>query len=224
MIKIVTQLILLIFPWPLRRILLCKIFGFELSPKSHIGISILLAKKVILHQYAKIGSLTFSKAIDKIEIGEHSSIGSLNFITGFSTSIKNFKHFKHIKERKCEIILGKHTAITSRHFFDCNGGIYIGNYSEVAGYQSLFLTHSIDVYQCRQDAQPIIIGDYVFIGTRCTFLKGSIVPSYTIIGACALVNKKLTENYVLYAGVPAKKVKEIKEKCLFFNREQGFVF
>jgi carbonic anhydrase/acetyltransferase-like protein (isoleucine patch superfamily) len=54
------------------------------------------------------------------------------------------------------------------------------------------------------------IGDSCLIGMGATVLDNAVVPSGCIIAANALVlsNSKLEPNSV-YAGVPAKKVKEI---------------
>lgn len=56
--------------------------------------------------------------------------------------------------------------------------------------------------------QPIIIGNHVWIGSRSTILKGAIIPDNTIIGVNSLVNKELPEGNCIYAGSPAKCVKE----------------
>ncbi len=55
-----------------------------------------------------------------------------------------------------------------------------------------------------------IIGDHCLIGMGATILDNAVVPSGCIIAANALVlsNAKLEPNSV-YAGVPARKVKEI---------------
>ncbi len=57
------------------------------------------------------------------------------------------------------------------------------------------------------------IGDSCLIGMGATVLDNAVVPSGCIIAANALVlsNAKLEPNSV-YAGVPAKKVKEITEE------------
>ena len=55
-----------------------------------------------------------------------------------------------------------------------------------------------------------VIGDNCLIGMGATLLDNAVVPSGCIIAANALVlsNAKLEPNSV-YAGVPAKKVKEV---------------
>ncbi|MEE1035658.1 MAG: acyltransferase [Oscillospiraceae bacterium] len=56
-------------------------------------------------------------------------------------------------------------------------------------------------------SENIVIGDHVWVGTKVTCLKGAAVPSRSIIGACALVTGKFTEENCALAGVPAKVVK-----------------
>ena len=62
----------------------------------------------------------------------------------------------------------------------------------------------------RGDVNKIVIGDNCLIGMGATLLDNAVVPSGCIIAANALVlsNAKLEPNSV-YAGVPAKKVKEV---------------
>ena len=46
--------------------------------------------------------------------------------------------------------------------------------------------------------KEITIGDHVWIGCRCTILKGSVIPSNSIVAAGSLVTKRfLKENTVL---------------------------
>lgn len=56
--------------------------------------------------------------------------------------------------------------------------------------------------------KPIIIGNHVWIGSRCTILKGSVIPDNSIIGVNSLVNNELPESNCIYAGIPVKCIKE----------------
>ncbi len=220
--KIILQILIIFFPWKIRRFLLCKIFKFKIAKSAKIGKSVILADELIMEDFSKIGSLTICKNIDKLYLKNNTSLGSLNFITGFNT--KKTNEYSHRKTRKCELILGRHSAITSRHFIDCNGGVYIGNFTTFAGIRSTLLTHSIDVYKNRQDVHPVVIGDYCFIGTGCIILGGAALPDYSVLGAGALLSKNFKEPNCLFGGVPAKFIKKIdKEEALYFKREVGFV-
>ena len=37
-------------------------------------------------------------------------------------------------------------------------------------------------------SREIVVGDKVWIGCRATILKGAIIPSNTVIGACSLIS------------------------------------
>jgi len=204
------------------------IFNFEIHPTARIGYSILLCKKLELHSNTKIRHLNFCKKIDKIVLKEYSTIGSLNFITGFSTGNNDFalknNHFIDNSDRKCELIVDIHSAITSRHFFDCNGGIYIGKFTIIAGLKSVFLTHSVDIYSSSQQAKPIIISDYCFVGTGSHILGGSCLPDYAVLSAGALLNKNYDKSYQIYGGVPAKPIKNLNGiDVAYFKRKEGFI-
>jgi acetyltransferase-like isoleucine patch superfamily enzyme len=53
-------------------------------------------------------------------------------------------------------------------------------------------------------SKPIFLGNNIWVGTRCTILKGTIIPSNTIVAANTLLNKKFNiEENCLLAGNPA---------------------
>lgn len=223
MIKLLLQILFLPFPWFIRR-LIYKSMGFKIGKNAHIGFSIIRAKDVEMSDGSSIGSANYVGEIDNLYLGENSTIGSMNWITGFSVNdnqIINKGHFKHIIDRKCCLIIKNESAITSRHYIDCNGGIFIGSFVTVAGTNTQILTHSIDLKEGRQDAAPVIIGDYTFVSTRCTILKGSVLPDKSVLGACSLYNS-INDVSGLYAGIPAKFIKNISD-YEYFKRESGFV-
>jgi acetyltransferase-like isoleucine patch superfamily enzyme len=57
-------------------------------------------------------------------------------------------------------------------------------------------------------AQPIHIGDYVWIGTRAMILKGVTIGDGAVIAAGSIVNKDV-ESGMLVAGVPAKPIRPV---------------
>jgi acetyltransferase-like isoleucine patch superfamily enzyme len=216
------QLILIFFPWSFRRRLLIWRYGWVIDPSARIGISILLPRMLKMGPKSRIHNLVFCKRIDLVEMGEDSGIATGTFITGFATDNKHFFH--HCDDRRCELILGRSAGITSRHFIDCNGGVYIGDFTTVAGIRTQILTHSIDVYCNRQDAKSIKIGKYCFIGSGCILLPGCVLPDYSILGAGAVLTKAYTKKGCLYAGSPAREVKELDiDSIPYFKREKHVV-
>lgn len=222
--KTILKLIICILPWKIKRFLLVKIYHYDLHPQSRIGFSYIYPKHLIMKKGATIRHLNVGIHLDTIIIGENSTISRENWITGFPTQA-NSKHFSHQqKERKSELIMGKESAITKKHHIDCTNSIIIGDYVTIAGYSSQFLTHSINVYENRQDSHPILIQDYCFVSTGVTILGGSILPAYSVLGAGAVLNKPQKEEWKLYGGIPAKIIKDIPQTAKYFSRKRGFVY
>ena len=65
----------------------------------------------------------------------------------------------------------------------------------------------------------ICIGRHCILGTNCVLLPGASVGEGTALGAMTLLAKP-TEDWSIYAGVPAKKVKDRSRGCL--ELEQKF--
>lgn len=217
------KLVVFLFPWGIRRILLNKLFGYQLHPDARMGFSWIFPKKLIMAKGATIDHFSVAVNLDRIEMGANSSIGRSNWITGFPTNTLS-PHFKHQSDRKAELILGASSAITKNHHLDCTNSITIGCFTTIAGYNSQFLTHSVDVYANRQDSLPILIGDYSFIGTNVVILGGTKLPAYSILGAKSLLNKSFEKEWMIYGGLPAKELQEIPKDAKYFTRVEGFVY
>jgi acetyltransferase-like isoleucine patch superfamily enzyme len=209
-------------PWALRRRLLNRWFGFRIHPSARIGLSWIFPKKLVMEPGARIGHFNVAIHLDKIEMKAGATIGRGNWITGFPIGTGS-KHFCHQTDRKPELFMGECAAITKKHHIDCTHFIYIGKYATLAGYYSQLLTHSIDVFENRQDSLPIYIGDFTFVGTNVVVLGGAVLPSYSVLGAKSLLNKTYENEWTLYGGVPAQPITEIRREAKYFRRENGFV-
>ena len=221
-LQLILKITIIFLPWKLKRFILIKFFNYSLDPSSHIGLSWIYPNHLIMNEKSKIGHLNISIHLDSIILYKYSKIGRENWITGFSTKT-NSKHFNHQIDRKSQLILGEYAAITKKHHIDCTSTVSIGKFTTVAGYRSQILTHSINIIENRQESEPISIGDYCFIGTASIILGGAELPSFSVLGANSLLNKKLAEEYSLYGGVPAKFISTISQEAKYFTRTEGFV-
>ena len=210
-----------VLPWPLRRWWLQTAFGFEIHPTARIGLAWVLPRRLVMEEHTRIGHLTVCKGLDLLHLKAHSLVGRGNWITGFPSGNTDF--FAHQTDRRPELVLGEHAAITNRHLIDCTSSVTIGCFTTVAGFQTQLLTHSIDLKKSRQDSAPIRIGDYCFVGTNCVLLGGSALPDFSVLGAKSLLNKAHAETHRLYGGVPAKMLKELSKDLRYFTRKEGFV-
>lgn len=217
--KIVSSFILL-FPWFIRRRLYVMLYDYKIHPSAYIGFSIVAPRSLFIGEGAYIGHMNIIINLDKVECGEYSIIARGNWITGAPHGIENFSYKK---DRKSTFFLGRHAAITKSHIVDCTDSVCIGEYSTIAGYSSQFITHGINVERSRQECGPIEIGAYCMIGSAVRLVPNSKVPSYCVLGAGSVVTKIFAEEYCLYAGVPATKVKKLESSYGYFCRSNGFV-
>ncbi len=215
------RLCVVLLPWFLRRRLLQWVYGYRIHPTARIGCSWIFPRQLVLKEYASIGHANVAIHLERIELGAHARIDRSNWITGFPRH--DSRHFSHRLDRDPALVLGDHAAITKHHHLDCTDRIEIGAFTTIAGYGSQFLTHSIDLERNRQDAAPIVIGDYCLVGTAVVLLPGSKLPARSVLGAKALLNKAHDKPGRLYAGVPAEPVRELPPDAGYFHRTTGFV-
>jgi acetyltransferase-like isoleucine patch superfamily enzyme len=211
----------LLLPWSARRQFLEKQFGYKIHPGAKIGCAWIFPARLVMEEGARIDHLTVCKNIDLLQLKVHASIGRANWITGFPLGPS--RHFAHQPDRRPELILGEHSAITHRHLIDCTNAVTIGNFTTVAGFQSQIITHWIDIEQNRQTSAPVRVGKYCFVGTNSVLIGGSVLPDFCILGAKSLLNKALTQTHQLYGGVPARPLQELSPDCKYFQRREGFV-
>ncbi|MDB6147306.1 MAG: hypothetical protein JWO45_970 [Spartobacteria bacterium] len=219
--RLILVLLSAFLPWPMRRAFLETRFGYKIHPTSSIGFSWILPTRLIMEEGSRIDHLTVCKNIDLLHLKAYSSIGRGNWITGFPLGPS--RHFAEEQDRRPELIVGDHSAITHRHLIDCTNSVVIGRFTTMAGFQSQILTHSIDLERNRQASAPVRIGDYCFIGTNCVLLAGTALPDFSVLGAKSLLHKCFTDTHYLYGGVPAQPIKQLSPDWEYFRRSEGFV-
>lgn len=211
-----------LLPWHLRRRWLSICLGYDIHPSSRIGYSWVMPGHLVLGAGARIGHMTVCRRLDLVELGPYAIIGQFNWITGTSADDPNY--YQNISGRQAQLVMGPHSALTSRHYIDCANSVTIGAYATVAGMRSQFFTHGIDIEHSQQSAQPIKIGEYTMIGTGSTLLPGASVPDKAVVGAGSVVTGPLTESLYLYAGVPAKPIRKLPADLQYFERTQGHIY
>lgn len=217
----VLKVLVVLLPWRLRRILLIRFFGYDLHPGARIGLAWIFPARLVMGLGARIGHLTVAKGMDLLTMGEQASIGRLNWITGYPSNRP--PHFTHQPERRPVLEMAPHSGITNRHIIDCTDRVSIGSFSIVAGFRSQLLTHSINIATNRQEARPITIGRYCFVGTASTILGGAVLPDYCVLGANTLLNKRFSVTHRLYGGVPAVELNELDPDLPYFKRDNVVV-
>ena len=108
--------------------------------------------------------------------------------------------------------IGENFLTSAKSRIICHKQITIGKDSVFAWDSLIMDTDYHDIYDQHANIinadKAIHIGEKVWLGTKCTILKGSSIPDKCIVAANALTAKAYhTENCIL-AGNPAKEVKE----------------
>ena len=187
--------------------LFLKLLGHKISWSAKIGLSILYVKSLTLDEKSKIGhfnlfkidnmklskqsiikNLNYFKGPITVDIGKKSKIGRLNKFTRAYSPVTYGESFFCIKDG---------TGITYANFFDLTCSITLGNNSQIAGKGTQFWTHGYmhaneGIERIRVDGE-IIIGDNVYIGSRCVFNPGVKVANAINIGGNSVISKDLTE-------------------------------
>lgn len=125
----------------------------------------------------------------KIEMACASKNKSVFIDEGYSIESSRFSM---VNENNISIHIGKNCLLSSNILFRPSDGHTI---------------YDIATGEILNKSKPIVIGDHVWVGAGCTFLKGSNIPNNTIIGTGSLLSKKFVDENTIIAGIPAKVVK-----------------
>lgn len=212
---------LMFLPWPVKRFFINRFLGGEIHKTARIGFSYVAAKKIVLKEHATIKSFNIIRNLEVLELSEHASIGSSNYVSAVPLDLKSY--FGRSPGRIPALKLGQHTSVTKKHFFDCNDTIVIGDFTTIAGHGTAFFTHGINLKENCQEASPIKVGSYCMIATCCVLIKGAQLPDYSVLGANSTLHKSQTEPYRIYSGVPAVAVASLDENFAYFHRKIGYV-
>lgn len=219
--KLIFRILVCLCPWELKRRLLARFWGYDLHPTARIGFAYIYPEKMRMGAASRIGHLTVVVRLRELDMGVHSLIGRLNWISAYPLGGKDF--FTQDKNRYPSLRVGDHAAITNRHLIDCTDTVTVGRFSTMAGFRSQILTHSIDLMNCRQASGPVLIGEYCFVGTGCILLAGSVLPDRCVLGAGSTLTRAYNETHTLYAGLPAISKKRLSPDAKYFTREKGYV-
>lgn len=83
--------------------------------------------------------------------------------------------------------------------------VQIGPHCVVVSDNHTSINHSFRYGKCHEE--QIILGRGSWVGANSIILKGSILPSGSVLGAGSVLNKKFEIKNSLYAGSPAKLIK-----------------
>lgn len=199
-----TGLITLFVPTSLA-VPLLNILGHKIHPQAKIGFSFLASQHLYLDKNSRIGHLNIIR-VRKLLLREGAFIRSRNRIRGPINILMRqdaaIARDNSIYRGAPPICLGVATLrldelgqIISKHHLDCTKSISIGKHSTVGGLGTQFWTHGfMHAPEGRKRIRvegEIIIGDNVYVGSRCVFNPGLKVADSISIGSNSCIAKSL---------------------------------
>lgn len=192
-----------------------NVLGYNIAISARVGPLLLLRVGfIILGPHARIGPFNVIRDISGLTMDAHASLGQWNWISASSVLIA--------AGGQGTLSIGESSAITSRHYLDCSGGISVGRYSTVAGVRSTFITHGIDWNLSQQRTKAIQIGDYCLISSNVDVAPGTKIANRVVVGMGSTVSGHLQLDENLYIGGRATAVKS-GLSGRYFTRTSGFV-
>lgn len=144
----------------------------------------------------------------RIEIGDDVRIGGRNtWIVGFKVSTG------------AELVIGDRVTIGYQALISAATSVRIGADTMLAGNVQIYdnPSHPLEPARRRRhepfdiaEAHPVIVGENVWLGNRCTILRGVTIGDNSIVATGAVVTKSLPPNS-LAAGNPARIIKTLTD-------------
>lgn len=119
-------------------------------------------------------------------------------------------------DKGCSIAIGENVGL-SQVTLNAQADIVIGNRVKIGGGTCIYTSdfHSLDarIRSTKDDllnrrSAPVFIKEDVFIGAKCTILKGVTIGEESIIGAGSVVTKDIPARQI-WAGNPAKFIRNV---------------
>ncbi|MCK9283728.1 MAG: acyltransferase [Rhodocyclaceae bacterium] len=121
------------------------------------------------------------------------------------------------------IVLGAHSLIGIENKIDGRGGVVIGSNVNMSHQVSIWtMQHDVNDADFASVVGTVVIEDYVWLGNKVTVLPGVTVAKGCVVAAGAVVTKD-TEEFGIYAGIPAKRVGE-RSRDLRYSIEFSPIF
>ncbi len=120
----------------------------------------------------------------------------------------------HLRQSGSRLRIGAHSTFVGGYLFAMEGRLL--DVGEDCMFSSAVVVRTSDEHSICDSAtgarlnaaRDVLIGRHVWLGEGVTLAKGVIVPEGCVVGARAYVSKPLTRPNAVYAGSPARLVRE----------------
>jgi galactoside O-acetyltransferase len=176
----------------------------------------------------EISNIGFRFVGKNVKISRFANFYNVNFISiGSDTRIDDFCILS--ASNASQIIIGNHVHISAGVYLYGAAGIEIQDFSGLSSgvkvfsasddYSGDFLTNpTISTEYLNVQTGKVTVGKHVIIGAGTVILPGVTVEEGVAVGALSLVNKNLNQ-WAVYAGHPAKKIKGRNKEILKLERD-----
>ncbi len=188
--------------------------GWSIGANVRFGPSLVVnCARVNIGDNVSVGAFNVFRDLGGIEIGGNSTIGQWNWFTASM----------HMRQAGAPgtFVLGGQSALTSRHYVDCTGGVRVGAFTTVAGVRSTFLTHGISWTSSDQTYTPVQIGDYCLLSSNVQLAPGTVIGDRVVVALGSTIAGELLEPG-LYVQPRAALVKS-NLPGRYFERQLGAV-
>jgi len=155
---------------------------------------ITLGQRVVIKPHVEIRLTDNAQLI----IGDYCTIDSYAFIL--------------LTKPEPTVILGKYVGIGRHNVLAAKKRISIGDYTQIGPYCQIndqgHGTSRMDLIMNQEASiEPVVIGRDCWIGAGVRILQGVTIGNGAVVGASSVVTKDIP-NYEIWAGVPARRIKE----------------
>ena len=101
--------------------------------------------------------------------------------------------------------IGKNSVINQNCKLDSRGSISIGSNVLISPETNIITADHDPKCNLEGRSRPVVIEDYVFVGTRAMILPGVMIHRGSVIAAGAVVTRDVSP-FQIVAGIPARKI------------------
>jgi acetyltransferase-like isoleucine patch superfamily enzyme len=211
-----------LLPSPVAVFFLRVVFGYKIGKRVRIGFSIVDAGDCEIGDDVSIGHLNVFTGVKKLSIGEHSRIGALNIFRGGDeirigrycdilrlNEINSIPEPDVVNELDPRFTMGDGSMMAASHKIDFTDRVEFGARVILGGRNSSIWTHN------RQKTLPVSVGARTYLGSEVRIAPGVEIAANCIVGMGSVLTGKLSEEFQLIGGVPAKAIKPLDDDGRF---------
>ena len=201
----------------LKRYLLRTVLGWDIDRSARVAPCVFLGvKHISLGPGSGLAAFSVYRDLELLALETNSGIGHWNYVTA-ARELRTDVLDATPDTRPATLELEHNAVITSRHYIDCSGGVSVGAFAVLAGVRSTVMSHEVDLVRSAQSIASVRIGSHCFVASNVLLAPGSCTADRSFIAMGALVAGDLRTPEMLYAGVPARPIKNIGNVA-FFSR------